>query len=203
MSTDMSSLILASASPRRWELLARIGIAVEVIPANIDESLQPGTLPLDHAVGLAIRKAAVVAKKAPGRWVLGADTIVEVGGDILGKAADGDEALAMVRRLSGCTHRVSTGFALCGPGSQFSQVVTTEVTMRTAGDDELAEYVRAGEWRGKAGAYAIQGMAAALVTEIRGSVTNVIGLPLAEVIVALAERGIAVPRYGDRQASVD
>lgn len=196
----METLVLASASPRRRELLARVGIPLEVWPAEIDESALPGEGALAYVCRVAAAKVEAVSLALPGRWILAADTVVEIDGAILGKAADEDEARAMLGRLVGRAHQVTTAFSLRGPGRPGERVardrtVTTEVRMRAAGAHEIDDYVRAGEWRGKAGAYAIQGMAAALVTEIRGSVTNVVGLPLAEVLDELARAGAATPRY--------
>lgn len=193
----METLVLASASPRRRELLARVGIPLEVWPAEIDESALPGEDALAYVCRVATAKVEAVTLALPARWILAADTVVIVDGAILGKAADEDEARSMLRRLVGRAHRVITAFALRGPDAYaVDRTVTTEVWMRAAAEPEIDEYVRAGEWRGKAGAYAIQGMAAAMVTEIRGSVTNVVGLPLAEVLDELARAGCAAPRYG-------
>lgn len=193
--TSRRMLVLASASPRRRELLERIGVAIEVRPADIDESEHPGEAPLAYVRRVAAAKAAALAGGPS--WVLAADTIVEIDGVVLGKAADDAEATAMLRRLRGRTHRVTTAVALAGPGGHFERLVTTEVAMVDASDRVVADYVAAGEWRGKAGAYAVQGIAAALVREIRGSITNVIGLPLAEVVELLAEAGAAVPSFRD------
>jgi septum formation protein len=196
----METLVLASASPRRRELLARVGIPIEVWPAAIDESVLAGEDALTYVCRVATAKIEAVAVAMPQRWILAADTVVEIDDAILGKAADDAEARDMLRRLVGRAHRVTTAFSLRGPGSSGERylrdrTVTTEVWMRGATAAELDDYVRAGEWRGKAGAYAIQGMAAALVSEVRGSVTNVAGLPLAEVLEELTAAGVAAPRY--------
>jgi len=206
----METLVLASASPRRRELLARVGIPLEVWPAEIDESALPGEDALTYVCRVATAKVEAVALALPARWILAADTVVVVDGAILGKAADEEEARSMLRRLVGRVHLVTTAFSLRGPGTgeggppgtsrgpgvhAIDRTVNTEVAMREATEQEIEDYVRAGEWRGKAGAYAIQGMAAALVTEIRGSVTNVVGLPLAEVLAELVHAGVAAPRY--------
>jgi septum formation protein len=187
-------ITLASASPRRRELLERIGLVIEVRPADVDETQRPGEPPLDYVRRVAAAKADAIAPAVAG-WVLAADTIVELDGDVLGKAADGDEARAMLRRLRGRTHRVTTAFALRGPGAPVLETVTSEVDMAAFGDDDLEDYVACGEWRGKAGAYAVQGIGAALVAAVRGSITNVIGLPLHEVVAALAAAGAAAPRF--------
>jgi septum formation protein len=197
------TLILASASPRRRELLARVGIVTRVIPADIDESVLPGEDVIVYALRVASDKALTVATKNPGEWVLAADTIVEQGGEALGKPRDAEEALSMLTRLRGGVHRVTTAMALQRSGEHpevHSKAVTTEVHMRDFSDQELAAYIEGAEWRGKAGAYAVQGMAAAFVSEVRGSISNVIGLPLAEVVVWLAEAGIAEPSYPREQA---
>jgi septum formation protein len=190
-------LLLASASPRRRELLVRVGIDIEVQPADVDETPQAGEEPLAYARRVARAKADVVAARAPDRWVLAADTVVEIGGAILGKAPDPAAALAMLDLLSGRTHQVLTAFVLRGPGGQVvAREVATEVALRAVPGEELAAYVRAGEWQGKAGAYAAQGMAAAFVAEVRGSFTNVVGLPLVEVLEELVRVGAASPDYG-------
>jgi septum formation protein len=193
------TLVLASASPRRKELLERVGVPIVVRPADVDETPHAGEAPLAYVARVAAAKtdAALAGLEAEGRaaWVLGADTVVEIDDRTLGKAADPAQALAMLRRLVGRAHRVSTAFCLRGPDGSADRVVTTEVIMRPALDAELADYVSAGEWQGKAGAYAVQGMAAALVTELHGSVTNVMGLPLAEVLEEMARLGAGGPRY--------
>ncbi len=190
-----SRLVLASASPRRTELLSRVGIAHEVSPSRADETPRAGEPPRECASRLAAAKAAAVAAARPGALVLAADTVVEHGGEALGKPGDEREAAAMLERLSGEVHAVTTAVALVGPGASESVRVTTEVEMRPLSRAEIEDYVSSGEWRGKAGAYAIQGIAAAFVLEVRGSVTNVIGLPLAEVIELLARAGGPGPRY--------
>ena len=189
------TLVLASSSPRRRELLNRVGIAFEVVPASLDESVQPGEGFHHYAQRVALAKAEVVMRWFPERWVLAADTVVALGDNIFGKPKNKQEAEEMLRILFGNTHVVSTAFALCGPGApSICEIVTTQVAMRKVHSRELSDYLECGEWEGKAGAYAIQGIAAAFVTEIHGSVTNVIGLPLAQILTALAQRGI-YPAY--------
>jgi septum formation protein len=189
-------LVLASASPRRREMLERIGLAIEVSPADIDERAHDGEPPADYVARIARAKAAAVVRPRE-RWVLAADTTVTIDGAILGKAETADEAAAMLRRLSGRTHQVLTAFVLVGERSGCACVrdglVASDVVMIELDDATLADYVACGEWRGKAGAYAIQGIGAALIREVRGSVTNVIGLPLAEVVAALREVGAPQP----------
>jgi len=189
-------LILASASPRRLELLQQVGVQPTVRPADIDETQAAGEAPLDYVRRLAQQKAQrVLADAPPGCLVLGADTIVHValpgGGLILGKPTDDADARAMLVRLSGGSHEVVTGYHLCGrsPDVERTRTVATQVTFRTLTDAEIDGYVRAGEWRGKAGGYAIQGLAGALVSRVSGSYTNVVGLPVCEVLEDLRALG--------------
>jgi septum formation protein len=193
-------LILASASPRRRELLERVGFALDVRPADVDETERPGEDPAAYVTRIARAKVDALSR-APGAWVLAADTTVTIDGAILGKAAAPEEAAAMLRRLSGRVHQVMTAFAIAGADRRREAVVASDVAMVELDEAALADYVASGEWRGKAGAYALQGIAAALVREVRGSVTNVIGLPLAEVIAALRELGGPAPRFAAGAAS--
>lgn len=183
---ELPALVLASASPRRREMLERVGVPVDVVPADVDETPEPNEAADAYVVRIAAAKAAAVGR--PGRWVLAADTAVVVDGAIFGKASSAPEAAAMLRQLGGRTHQVITAFVVAG-AAQHSEVVTSEVQMVALDERTIAEYVSSGEWRGKAGAYAVQGMAAAFVTAVRGSVTNIIGLPLAEVLAALRMLG--------------
>ncbi|HSK00437.1 MAG TPA: Maf family protein [Kofleriaceae bacterium] len=193
-------LILASASPRRRELLERVGFALDVRPADIDETERPGEDPAAYVARLARAKVDAVPR-APGEWALAADTTVTIGGAILGKAATAAEAAAMLRRLSGHAHQVMTAFSIAGGDRRRDAVVSSDVEVIELDEVTLADYLASGEWRGKAGAYAIQGIAAALVREVRGSVTNVIGLPLAEVLAALRELGGPAPRFAAGSAA--
>jgi len=197
-------LLLASASPRRRELLERVGFAIEVHPADVDEREQPDEAPASYVRRIAHAKAIAVARRSD-LWVLAADTTVTLDGSILGKPDSPEEAAKMIRWLSGRTHQVLTAFVLIGERDDRTivreGVVSTDVTLIELDGGMLADYVASGEWRGKAGAYAIQGIAAALVREVRGSVTNVVGLPLAEVIAALREVGGPVPRFAAGSAA--
>jgi septum formation protein len=187
-------LVLASASPRRKELLERIGVPLDVRPADVDETRAPGEPPLAYVTRIA-RAKADAARGEQDDYVLAADTIVELEGDVLGKAADAREARAMLARLRGRRHQVITAWVLRGPHGRDEGIVTSAVVMTDASDAELDDYVASGEWRGKAGAYAVQGIAAALVAEVHGSITNVIGLPLAEVAAALRRAGGPAPSF--------
>ena len=193
----MLPLLLASASPRRRELLERVGVPLEVRPADIDETPRPHEGPAVYVARIAHEKARAV-KRRPGQWVLAADTTVTIDGLILGKAATPDEATEMLRLLSGRVHQVITAVTLLGGDEvtiDHDLLVASDVAVSELAEATIAGYVASGEWRGKAGAYAIQGIAAGLVREVRGSVTNVIGLPLAEVIAALRDAGAAAPRF--------
>jgi len=198
-------LLLASASPRRRELLERIGLAIEVHPADVDESPQPGEAPDAYVARIARAKAIAIARRSD-LWVLAADTTVTLDGAILGKAETPEEATKMLRWLSGRTHQVLTAFVLVGERDGKTclreGLVSSEVAMVDCDAATLADYVASGEWRGKAGAYAIQGIGAALVSGVRGSVTNVTGLPLAEVVAALREVGAPLPRLAAGEMTV-
>ena len=185
-------LILASASPRRHQLLGWLGVEYEIEPAEVDEEPQPEEPAPALVQRLGRMKASVVGARRPADWILGADTIVEIDDQILGKPADPTEARAMLGRLSGREHRVLTGFALLRPGGQVAaeDVVMTRVRFRALTSTAIASYVTSGEPRGKAGGYAIQGHGAGLIASIEGSFTNVIGLPLLEVGRALGEAGL-------------
>ena len=191
-------LLLASASPRRRELLERVGLPLEVHAADVDEREQPNETPADYVRRIAHAKAIAVARRSD-LWVLAADTTVTLDGAILGKAETPEEATKMLRWLSGRTHRVLTAFVLVGERDGRTCVreglVLSDVAMVDFDAATLADYVASGEWRGKAGAYAIQGIGAALVRAVHGSVTNVTGLPLAEVLAALREAGAPPPRF--------
>ena len=182
-------LVLASASPRRRELLSDLGLAFEVRPADIDESVHPGESGITYVERLAREKALAVA--APGEIVIAADTTVDLDGDLLGKPVDADEARSLMRRLSNTTHHVHTGVAIVAidddPGRTrvVSDVVTTAVTFAPVPDEWIDWYIDTGEPFDKAGGYGMQGAAAIFVHRIDGSPSNVIGLPL-DTVAALA-----------------
>lgn len=186
-----SRLILASASPRRLELLAQIGITPDdVRPADIDETPLARELPRLHAARLAIGKAREIAGSDNGGWILGADTVVGVGRRILPKAEDEATARRCLELLSGRAHRVFGGVAIISPdGTVNERLVVTRVKFKRLSEGEMKGYLDCGEWQGKAGGYAIQGRAAAFVAGINGSYSNVVGLPLYETATLLSGLG--------------
>ena len=200
-------VILASASPRRAEILARVAYPFAIVPAEIDEARLPGEDPESHVLRLAREKAARVSRMHPDAWVLGADTIVAQDDDIFGKPADDADAARMLARLSAAPHRVLTGLAWARGGEPVADATSrSDVRFRHVADREIADYVASGEPRDKAGAYAIQGGAARFVESVRGSVTGVIGLPLEDLSALAARLGIPapvspLPRGGGRAAA--
>lgn len=194
--TTKDPLILASGSPRRRELLADLGLDFEVHPSQAEEPKpNQGEAPEAYAKRMAEMKTLDVAAHFTGKTVLGADTIVVLDQHIMGKPKDAQDALSMLSSLSGKTHQVITGFCLVLPdGKTITQAVSTDVDMRTSGEAELKSYIATGEPMDKAGAYAIQGIGTFLVTGIRGSYTNVVGLPVARVLDTLIEATIIKPR---------
>ena len=186
-------LVLGSQSPRRRELLAGLRIPVEVYAIDVDETLVPGERPDAMATRLARQKGAAVlyGRNRDGldgaRWILCADTIVHLGGELLGKPRDEDDARRMMRLLAGRTHHVTTGFVLHGDDAFDAPAYaeTTAVTFRAVSEDEVRRYAATSEGLDKAGGYAIQGLAAAFVERIEGSWANVVGLPVHRVVEAL------------------
>ncbi|NMO20196.1 septum formation inhibitor Maf [Pyxidicoccus fallax] len=189
---DQTSLILASASPRRRELLSQLGLAFTVSAADIDETPHAKEAAEAYVLRLAREKARAVAARHPGAWVLAADTTVALESELLGKPRDAEEAKAMLSRLSGRTHAVHTGVALAGRHDE-ALVVRTRVTFRALSQEEIAWYAGTGEPLDKAGAYAVQGRGGFLVAAVDGSPTNVIGLPLGETLALLARAGVPLP----------
>jgi septum formation protein len=172
-----TQIVLASASPRRRELLTQLGLQFTLASPDIDETPLRGELPVPYVRRLAVEKAHAIAAPA-GSLVIAADTTVDLGGDILGKPEGDDEARSMLRRLSGRTHRVHTGLALQWDDRTVAETVTSLVTFSVLSDEMIEWYVGLGEPMGKAGAYAVQGAGGVLVERVRGSVSNIIGLPL-------------------------
>ena len=187
-------LHLASRSPRRSELLARLGFAFGVLELDVPEHRQPGEPPEDYVRRVAREKAGagllqVVAN--PGAIVLGADTEVILGDEVFGKPRDSDDAAAMLRRLSGRTHQVISAVSLVSPSREAQVASVSEVTVANLDDDAIADYLSTGEWEGKAGAYGIQGHAQVFIEHLSGSFSGVMGLPLFETARLLRTFGIA------------
>lgn len=182
--SQSSRIVLASASPRRLELLASAGVEFDVFASDIPEEAMPGEAPADFAVRLARDKAVATAARVEGRWFIGADTIVVCDGEIMGKPADGADATRMLKKLSGVPHEVITGYAIYDKARDglLCKAVVTKVFFKALRDEEISAYVATGCPMDKAGAYAIQGGAAYMVERIDGSYTNVVGLPLCEVV---------------------
>lgn len=186
-------IVLASASPRRRELLERIGIRFTVAPSHIPEEEEPGESPEQHVLRLSRDKALEVANRTDvaGRWFIGSDTIVLRAAAILGKPTSPEEAASMLRSLSGREHRVLSGFAIHDrqTGVTEADVVSTKVRFKELTEDEIAGYIATGEPMDKAGSYAIQGIGVFMVRGIEGSYTNVVGLPLCELVAVLERLG--------------
>ena len=192
IAVDRPRLILASKSPRRRYLLEKAGVEFTVIPSQLDESSIVLSSPESYVKTLAEAKAKDISDSYPDSWVIGADTIVFIDNAILGKPTSRDEARAMLRRLSAKTHRVLTGYCICRKrtGHHISECVSTEVSFKELSEKEIDWYIDSGEPFDKAGAYAIQGIGTFLVRRINGSYTNVVGLPVCEVLEYLIKEGI-------------
>jgi septum formation protein len=189
-------LILASSSPRRKELLARFGLAFVIDVPDVDESLLPGEDPRAHVRRLAAVKAEEVAGRHGEGLVIAADTVVVLGGKIIGKPRDEADARRMLRELSGKTHRVYTGVTVAdaASGTASTRVVRSSVTMLEIAPGEIARYVDTGEPLDKAGSYAVQGLGRKFVSRVEGSLSNVIGLPVDELRELMADAGCDLPR---------
>jgi septum formation protein len=189
---ETPNLILASKSPRRKYLLEQAGLEFSVIPSGVNEDKIRVTEPENHVRVLAEAKANDIAKKHSDAWVIGADTIVLIDDIILGKPASKDDARKMLKRLSGETHQVFTGYAICckKAGHFFSDTVKTDVLFKQLTPEEIEWYIHTDEPFDKAGAYAIQGLGTFLVRQVNGSYTNVVGLPVCEVVEHLIQNGI-------------
>jgi septum formation protein len=185
-------LILASASPRRADLLREAGIDVEIQPADVNEDVEPGEGPEAYVRRVADAKGRTISQRTPGRFVLAADTAVVVDGQILGKPASHEDAAQMLRLLSGRSHLVITGVCLMKNGTPAveTEVETTVVEFAELTPAEIAWYVASGESMDKAGGYGIQGLASRFVTRIDGSYTNVVGLPMAVVYQICTKAGL-------------
>jgi len=189
----VSKIILASSSPRRKELLERLGLRFEVIPSLIDEIPLRDESPEDFALRASTEKALSVSKSLDSdSVVIGADTIVVIGGEILGKPKDEEEATIMLEKIAGREHRVITGFSIVKPEAEilYRNLVESRVKIKTLAPCEIEGYIKTGEPMDKAGAYGAQGIGAFMIEEIHGSYTNVVGLPIAQVIDVLTRLGV-------------
>lgn len=190
------SVILASASPRRVELLNQIGVDCDVRPVDIDESVKQAEEPKDYVLRLARQKAAACVSRLPASLqdqpIIAADTTVVYGGRIFGKPNDEVAAAEMLRGFSGQVHHVHTAVSLAFQGELDVRLSTTAVQMMTISESQIADYIRSGEYRGKAGGYGIQGLAAAWIQRIDGSYSCVMGLPIYETAVMLRKIGLLV-----------
>lgn len=185
-----NNLILASASPRRLELLKQVGIVPQqVVAADIDETPHKGELPAKYAARVAQEKGAVIAAKYPNDIVLAADTVVACGRRIFPKAEDAKTAVMCLRHLSGRRHRVYTAICVMRDGKKYEDIVLTQLKINRLSDKQIADYVASKEWEGKAGGYGIQGFAESFIPWISGSYSNVVGLPLHETMKLLARAG--------------
>ena len=199
-----SALVLASASPRRLELLQQVGIEPErLLPTDVDETPQRAETPRALAKRLAKRKALAAYEglrargEAAGRYTLAADTVVAVGREVMPKAEIAEDAVANLRILSGRTHRVYTGVCVVTPGGKARErLVESRVRFKRLSREDIERYVASGEWQRKAGGYAIQGRAGAFVVKLTGSYTGIVGLPLYETLSLLAGEGFVVPSIG-------
>ncbi|WP_394708370.1 Maf family protein [uncultured Desulfuromusa sp.] len=189
-----NQLILASASPRRRELLRQIGLEFQVVPSRAEEQILPNETPEEHVIRLSLDKATEVANRdhISGRWFIGSDTIVLCDNRILGKPENEAHAATMLKQLSGRQHQVLSGYAVIDrqTGKQRAEAVSTRVWFRQLTDVEITGYIATGEPADKAGAYAIQGLGICFVSRIEGSYTNVVGLPLCKLTLAMKELGI-------------
>ena len=182
-------LILASQSPRRLELLKQITSQFEVMPSSVEEKFDYGLRPEENVRLLARAKAEDIAKNYPECWVVGADTLVTLHQEILGKPVDAADAQRMLRRLSGKEHRVATGICVVSPKKTLDKAITSKVRFKSLTDEEIINYVQTGEPMDKAGSYAIQGMGSFMIREFSGSKTSIIGLPIDELKVLLEKTG--------------
>ena len=193
--TEMKT-ILASKSPRRVEILKNIGAEFEIIPANADESIEDGVKPSDAVMEISKRKALCILEKHRDDFIISADTVVTIDGEIIGKPRDDDHAYSILRKLSGRSHQVLTGFTLSTKEKTYCGYVSTEVSFRELTDEEIYRYIKSGEPKDKAGAYGIQEKGSVFVTGIKGDYFNVMGLPICEInSISKEEFGISLTNF--------
>lgn len=200
MPVTSKKLILASRSPRRSELLRSLGLEFEVSPSRVEETTDPTLSPEDNARKIAGDKARWVAQRHPGCYVLGADTMVVLGKEIIGQPADEEDALRILLKLAGKQHRVITGIILITPqGEEFDTAVVSNVSIKSVSENEIRSYISTGEPMDKAGAYAIQGEGSFLVESHEGSWSNIVGLPLEALSDMLQRAGFSVPHKNEKE----
>ncbi|MBF0225539.1 MAG: septum formation inhibitor Maf [Desulfobacterales bacterium] len=191
---NTNPIILASQSPRRKSLLLEAGLNFSIIPSNVDEYKLEKCEPEKYVKILAEAKAQDIAKQNPGSWVIGADTIVLINNDILGKPSSKEDAYSMLKRLSGNSHKVLTGFCICcmDRNRLYAETVTSNVIFKNLTETEINWYLETGEPFDKAGAYAVQGLGSFFIKKINGSYTNVVGLPICELMDFLIKENIVI-----------
>jgi septum formation protein len=189
---DKNAIVLASESTRRVDILRTLGVSFSIMPPGIDERRKPSESPKEYALRIAYEKARKVGDLFPDKWIIGADTIVVHKGKVLGKPKTDEDAIAMLKRLRANWHKVFTGYCILNASKQivYQDVAETKVFIKDLTDDEIAKYVGTSEPFGKAGSYAVQGRGGYMVKEIKGSYTNVVGLPICEITEALLSLGI-------------
>jgi septum formation protein len=189
---DGDSIVLASESPRRVDILRTLGISFSIIPPDIDETRLKDETPQEFVARISYEKAIKVGQHFPDKWVIAADTIVVLKGKVLGKPKNERDAFNMLRTLRGKWHKVITGYCVLNllKNVVYRDIVETKVFLRHMTDDEITRYIKTSEPMGKAGSYAIQGKGGYMVKEIKGSYTNVVGLPICEIAEALLSLGV-------------
>ncbi len=189
---DKNALVLASESTRRVDILRTLGVSFSIMPPGIDEHRRPYESPKEYVLRIAYEKARKVGDLFPDKWIIGADTVVVHKGKVLGKPKTDEDAIAMLKRLRANWHKVFTGYCILNASKQivYQDVAETKVFIKDLTDDEIAKYVGTSEPFDKAGSYAVQGRGGYMVKEIKGSYTNVVGLPICEITEALLSLGI-------------
>ena len=189
---DKNALVLASESTRRVDILRTLGVSFSIMPPGIDERRRPYESPKEYVLRIAYEKARKVGDLFPDKWIIGADTVVVHKGKVLGKPKTDEDAIAMLKRLRANWHKVFTGYCILNASKQivYQDVAETKVFIKDLTDDEIAKYVGTSEPFDKAGSYAVQGRGGYMVKEIKGSYTNVVGLPICEITEALLSLGI-------------
>jgi septum formation protein len=189
---DENAIVLASESTRRIDILRTLGVSFSIIPPGVDEARRPYESPKDYALRIAYEKAQKVGRLFPDKWIIGADTIVVHKGRVLGKPSSEKDAVAMLKRLRGSWHKVFTGYCILNVSRQivYRDVAETKVFIKDLTNEEIEKYVGTSEPFDKAGSYAVQGKGGYMVKEIKGSYTNVVGLPICEITEVLLSLGV-------------